>query len=191
MAATQFASFTLDQFNQYCDDPQSVRPTFDQAVETPAIVAQAIAQDIAAEAREMAHQYFKGTIELCNITKAVSVDFARALYGALTDAREACRKAGNNKLVQKVYTIQYRVLPNFFHAEKRQGKPVPVAQPTPVQQSEPVKDGKFEDIKHKFLEACRAGQQAKAAGYKSVIHRNYPQFEYAADRALAHYFPKK
>lgn len=122
MATTQFASFTLDQFNQYCDDPQSARPTFDQAIETPAVVAQTIAQDIAAEAKEMARGYFTGTIAVCNIERAVSRQFAVVLYEELTIAREKCREAGAKKLVSKLYKIQYDVLPSYFHHEKRQAR---------------------------------------------------------------------
>lgn len=151
-----------------------------------------------AEVREMAHEYFLGNIELCDISRAVSVKFAQALYQVLTDMRELARSKGARKAVQRLYLVQCKVLPNFFHYEKKQ-RAVPVQKPArgaqePQQAEQPVKPptkGGFERIHREFMDACRKGQQQRAAGFKGVIHNHYPQHEYAADQALAHYFPKK
>jgi hypothetical protein len=150
------------------------------------------------ELTELTRGYFTGELALDCIERAVSVDYARALYGVLTELREKCRKAGAHKIVQKLYMIQYRVLPSWFHYERKQSarsnqKPAPVA-PAAQETTQPVKPptkGGFERIKQQFLDACRKGQQARAGGFKGVIHQHYPQFEYAADQALAHYFPKE
>lgn len=153
------------------------------------------------ELTQLARGYFSDTLPLDCIEKAVSVDYARALYGVLKAARERAYAAGKKALVQKIYKIQYRVLPSWFHYERNQNarnnqKPAPVVQEPkqaeqPAQLVKPPTKGGFERIHRDFMDACRKGQQQRAGGFKGVIHNHYPQHEYVADQALAHYFPKK